>query len=303
MDEIVSYERQVTISEEVKALGKYPISYSQYSMYSHCPYLWKQKYVDKVIQDSPNIYTLFGHSMHHTIQTWITEMFSNSIKKANEMDLESLLKDAMATEYSNYIEKGNEGYSTNEELSEFFYDGLYILDFLKKKRGLYFSNRGYELIGVEVPIKYPTINENVIFIGYADLIIKDSESGVHTIYDIKTSTRGWNKWQKDDEIKMSQILLYKYFYSKQYNVPIELIDVQYFITKRKLYEQSEFPQKRIQIYKPAAGPRKINAMLNKFNEFITTVFDETGKPRVDIPYEQALSSACKFCQLKTSCNG
>ena len=51
---------------------------------------------------------------------------------------------------------------------------------------------------------------------------------------LKTSTMGWNKWQKKDENKTQQLLLYKQFYSKMYNHPIEKIEVEYFIVKRKL---------------------------------------------------------------------
>ena len=35
-----------------------------------------------------------------------------------------------------------------------------------------------------------------------------------TIYDIKTSTRGWGDREKKDEIKQFQILLYKIYFSR-----------------------------------------------------------------------------------------
>ena len=73
-------------------------------------------------------------------------------------------------------------------------------------------------------------------VGYLDIVILDEITNTLKIYDIKTSTRGWNKWMKKDENKTQQLLLYKQFYSKQYNHPIDKIEVEYFIVKRKLWD-------------------------------------------------------------------
>ena len=83
-------------------------------------------------------------------------------------------------------------------------------------------------------------------VGYLDIVILDEIHNTLKIYDIKTSTRGWNKWMKADKNKTQQLLLYKQFQSKQYGVPIENIEVEYFIVKRKLWENLDFPQKRVQ---------------------------------------------------------
>ena len=48
------------------------------------------------------------------------------------------------------------------------------------------------------------------------------------IIDIKTSTMGWNKYQKADKTKTAQLVLYKSYYAKQFNVPIDNIRVEYF---------------------------------------------------------------------------
>ena len=86
------------------------------------------------------------------------------------------------------------------------------IGFLKKRRADYFSKRGYKLIGCEVPIDVD-LKKNVKIVGYLDLVILDEDNTIK-IYDIKTSTRGWNKWMKKDENKTQQLLLYKQFYAK-----------------------------------------------------------------------------------------
>ena len=47
-----------------------------------------------------------------------------------------------------------------------------IIEWFKKKRGMYFSKNGYELVGIEVPIEYELPNK-IKFIGYIDVLIKD----------------------------------------------------------------------------------------------------------------------------------
>ena len=45
--------------------------------------------------------------------------------------------------------------------------------------------------------------------------MKDEISGKIKIIDIKTSSRAWNKYQKANEVKNDQLLLYKEYYSKK----------------------------------------------------------------------------------------
>ena len=178
------------------------ISYSQLSMFSECPQRWKLNYIDKLTESEPSIHLLFGTAMHEVIQTWLEVMYHDSVKNANKLNLEQRLHDKMMEQFK--IEKENYGKDpcTLEELREFFQDGVNILDFLKKKRADYFSKRGYKLIGCEVPIEVD-LKKNVKIIGYLDLVILDEFHNTIKIYDIKTSTRGWNKWMKKMRTKLN----------------------------------------------------------------------------------------------------
>ena len=75
---------------------------------------------------------------------------------------------------------------------------------------------------------------NVKFVGFLDVVIRDTVRDVIKIYDIKTSTMGWNKYMKADKLKSDQLLLYKQFYAKQYNHPIEKIEVELFYCQKKV---------------------------------------------------------------------
>ena len=278
---------------------KKSISYTQVSMYNECPWKWKLNYIDGLREFKGNIHTLFGSAMHEVLQTYLDVMYARSIKAADELPLDKLLKARMEEQFNNMHEFGTKDYLVSkEDMNEFYNDGLLILEFFKKRRAEYFSNRGYKLLGCEVAIDYD-IPKNLRFVGYLDIVIHDTVRDVIQIYDIKTSTMGWNKWQKANKNKTSQLLLYKKFYSEQYNHPIDKIEVEYFIVKRKLYENMDFPQKRIQKFSPASGKPSINKTLTMLKEFVDEAFTDDGQYNTSHQFRKLPSAKnCKWCEFK-----
>ena len=63
-----------------------------------------------------------------------------------------------------------------------------------------------------------------MMLGYLDVVIRDKRNNKITIIDIKTSTMGWNKYQKADKTKTSQLVLYKKYFAEQYGFDVENID-------------------------------------------------------------------------------
>ena len=275
------------------------ISYSQLSMFSECPQRWKLNYIDKLRVFETNIHLIFGTAMHEVIQTWLEVMYNDSVKNANKLNLEQRLHDKMMERFKIDKEAYGKDPCTLEQLREFFQDGVNILDFVKKRRADYFSKRGYKLIGCEVPIEVD-LKKNVKIIGYLDLVILDEFHNTITIYDIKTSTQGWNKWMKKDENKTQQLLLYKQFYSKQYNHPIDKIEVEYFIVKRKLWENAMFPQKRVQKFSPASGTVSMNKVAKRLNTFLDLAFDDEGERISENIIPTPSKKACKWCEFKNT---
>jgi len=273
------------------------ISYSQLSMFSECPLRWKLNYIDDLSVSEPSIHLLFGTAMHEVIQKYLEVMYFDSVKNANKLNLEQRLHDKMMEQFKIDKEAYGKDPCTLEQLREFFQDGVEILDFIKRKRGEYFSKRGYKLIGCEVPIEV-MLKKNIKMVGYLDLVILDEVSNTLKIYDIKTSTRGWNKWMKKDENKTQQLLLYKQFYSKQYNHPIDKIEVEYFIVKRKLWEEAMFPQKRVQKFSPASGKPSMNKVAKRLNTFLDLAFDDNGERISENIVPTPSKKACKFCEFR-----
>tara|TARA_B100001121_G_scaffold301867_1_gene313526 strand:- start:2245 stop:3102 length:858 start_codon:yes stop_codon:yes gene_type:complete len=275
------------------------ISYSQLSMFNECPLRWKLNYVDDLSISEPSIHLLFGTAMHEVIQTWLEVMYHDSIKNADKLNLEQRLHDKMYERFQIDKEAYGKNPCTLEEMKEFFNDGVAILDFVKKKRADYFQKRQYELVGCEVPIEV-MLKKDIKMVGYLDVVLRHKPTDTITIIDIKTSTRGWNKWMKADKNKTQQLLLYKQFYSKQYGTPIENIDVEYFIVKRKLWENTDFPQKRVQKFVPASGTVSMNKVNNGLNLFLENAFDDKGEYRTDKIFALPSKKSCRFCEFKNT---
>lgn len=275
------------------------ISYSQTLSYSTCPHQWALRYIKNLIEYKPSIHTVFGTALHEVIQEWLTCMFEDSVKKSNEMDLNALLEEKLFNIYKQEKEKYGKHFSSPVELSEFYLDGVEILSYIKKKRSAFFSTKNFKLVGVEIPLVFQ-VRENIFFKGYIDLLFYDEQQDRYIIFDIKTSTSGWNANAKKDDKKIAQLLLYKEFLAKQFNIDVEKVDVQYFIVKRKVPSDPEFPAmgRRVQEFIPPSGKIKRGQAMNTFLKFIQDAFDEQGS-FIEKDYEQKPSKVnCMFCEFK-----
>ena len=273
------------------------ISYSQLSMFSECPLRWKLNYVDDLRISESNIYLVFGTAMHEVLQTYLEILYNDTAKNADLLDLNEMLRDKLVEQFKIAKEQDDKAPCTKEDLQEFFEDGVAIIDFVKKRRNDYFGKRGFKLIGCEVPVDVK-LKKNIKMVGYLDVVILDEIHNTIKIIDIKTSTRGWNKWMKRDENKTQQLLLYKQFYAEQYNHPIDKIEVEYFIVKRKLWENTDFPQKRVQKFVPASGKPSMNKVAKRLDLFLETAFDNEGKHNTDKIFALPSKKACKWCEFR-----
>ena len=273
------------------------VSFSQYSMYSNCQHSWYLAYVKKQKVFKPGIHLLYGTSLHEALQEYLRIMYDESIKAADEMDLVSYFETRMLENYKNDLEQNsNSHYCTKEDFTEFIEDGRLSLDWFKSKRSKYFSKKDTQLVGIEIPIlqSITEYSPNVLLQGYIDFILYNKSTETYTIYDIKTSTRGWSDKEKKDENKINQILFYKKFYSKALEVPEDKIDVMFFIVKRKIYENTEYPIPRIQEFIPASGKIKVKKAFTSLENFVKECFTPDAKYNMDRIYIKN-NKACKYC--------
>jgi hypothetical protein len=284
------------------------VSFSQYSTYSNCQRMYKHQYIDKLGESSANIATIFGTAMHEVIQHYLSVFYGVSKKQANELNLDKMLLDKLREEFVKEKEKMSSGIPcTQLELEEHLGDGRRILEWFVKHVEKLYTKTGYELVGIEIPLNYE-IKNGVHFIAFIDIVLREIGSGEIIIIDLKTSTRGWNKYQKSDAVKNAQILIYKKFYSDLFGIPIQKIRVEFQIMKRKLMEDAPFPQPRISKHVPANGKPSVMKAYDEFMAFIDTVFDENGDRRLDREYPKTPGKGqknCKYCEFfeRKICDG
>jgi len=275
------------------------VSYSQLSMFRQCPKKWSLQYKEGHKTYTPTIHTVFGSALHEALQHYLTVMYDVSGAAADRENIIGIFEEKLSEEYRvQYKKNGNSHFSDAVELREFFEDGVNIINYLIKKRSRYFSKKNTYLAGCEVPIII-TPNKrytNVVYQGYLDVVLYNETLDEWTIIDIKTSTKGWSKWAKKDEDKQFQLILYKKFFSETFNIPLEKINIEFFIVKRKLWESEDYVIPRIQQFVPASGKVKMNKATNALNEFITKVFDREGYAEVDHqPTPNNPNNNCNWC--------
>jgi hypothetical protein len=273
------------------------VSYSQYSLWASCPHKWYLTYVENKQPYQASIHTVFGTAFHETLQAYITTMYEESGTAADKMDLESLFQERFREVYAKEYKAAGAHFTDAEQMSEFFDDGIAILRWLKPKRNQIFTIRRTKLLGIELPLLLK-IDNNIYYKAFIDFALYDEDLNKVYIYDIKTSTRGWSDNEKRDDQKTAQVLLYKEYFARQYGWDVEQIEVEFFIVKRKIYEQAEYPIPRLQSFRPASGKNKRKQAINNFEAFVKDCFDEVGKPQIKSYLKNVGESSCKWCPYK-----
>jgi hypothetical protein len=272
------------------------ISYSQLSMFNECPKKWSLQYREGYKQFNSTIHTVFGTALHEVIQTYLTTFYQKSGTEADKLNTSEMLEDALREEYKKQYKANNsQHFVTPTELREFYEDGVEIVREIAKHRGKYFSKKGWHLVGCEIPLAlhpHPKYS-NILFQGYLDVVLYHEATNKIKIIDIKTSKSGWSKKEKSNEQKQFQLIAYKKYFSEIYDFPIDNIDIEFMIVKRKLYESEQFVIRRVQLFSPASGKVKLNKVAKSIEEFVEQAFDRNGFKEVE--HQPKLNDNCKWC--------
>lgn len=274
------------------------VSFSQFSTYDECPHKWYLTYAKKLFPFTSNINTIFGTAIHEAIQEYLLILFNRTVKESEEFNIIQFFEESLKSNYKLELEKNNNTHFSNpQEFQEYYDDGVEILNYIKKKRKILFPVKDYELLGIEIPIRTSITDDSSVFLfeGYIDIVLRDRKDGTIYIDDFKTSKKGWTKYDKQNETKMSQVLFYKKYFSKQYGVSEDKVIPRFIILKRKLWEEAEFPQHRVQKLLPPHGTGKMNTAIKKINSFIKEAFDEKGNCIEKNYMKNPSKNNCRFC--------
>lgn len=297
----ISKEKSFILDNAVteKPSGIKSVSYSQYKTYRECPHRWELNYKDGLYPFTNSIATVFGTALHETLQHYLTLLYTDSVKASEELNFEEYLFERMVETYKKEM-KNNDGqhFITQEEMQEHYEDGILILDYLRKKRKVLFDYRTVELVAIELPGYVPMMDEyNVVFNFFIDIVFYDRQEGVYSIVDVKTSKSGWKQggYEMKSELKMDQVLLYKKYFSKFYNLDPKKVEVKFLIVKRKVPDHYDWPIPRHTIHIPAQGSGKVNLATANIEDFVKKCFNPDGSFLETNHRKTPSASTCKFC--------
>jgi hypothetical protein len=305
MTEMVAAGEKKQVKE--KKYDRY-VSFSQYSMYYKCPRSWKLAYVDNLRKKESNIHLVFGTSMHEVIQDYLEMMYNQPHLDVDSIDWKAKLLQTMNTiadEERNLID--GKRCMTDDEFNEFVEDGNQLLDYFLQEevRKKYFSKTRHTLSGIETSIDLE-VRKNIGYIGFLDVVLFDKINQKYKIIDLKTSTRGWNKWQKADESKTHQLLLYKVFYAKEFNVPLDKIEVEFIILKRKHDPDDPWGGDRVQRFVPPHGNMSSKEAWSSFNTFLNESFTKSGEYNMEYSFPKTPGKNkknCRWCEFAKKSGG
>jgi hypothetical protein len=300
----VELKIKTTPLKEIDYKYQSTVSYSQYSMWRRCPHQWFLAYAKGLASYQASIHTVFGTAVHETIQHYLKVLYEQSGAAADREDIVGMFNDYFRNTYKGEFEKMKQHFSNPDEMREFYEDGVNILEWFKKHRTQFFTTRNVVLLGIEIPLMVE-LKKNLYLKGFIDFVLYDKDLDKIYIYDIKTSRSGWNDKAKKDDIKLAQILLYKEYFAKQYNIDVEKIEVELFILKRKIWESEDFVIPYITRFKPASGKIKRKQASEKFNMFLDECFDNESKHIFKDYTKLVGKDSCTYCPFnnnKELCN-
>ncbi len=228
------------------------ISYSELKNWCHCPYYHKLVNMDKIKVFEGNEYTAFGTALHSVCEDLLTEDVSISEPQLFTEKFRQELK-KLQTE------------SLNKKL---------VVSMLKQGEKLsskaipalqeYFGE--YELFSVEEKLYEPIDNfENYLFKGYIDLVVKTGDE--YHIVDWKTCSWGWDNKKRSDKMIVYQLVLYKHFFCKKYNIEPDKVHTHFALLKRTSKKNI------VELFQVTSGNKRIKNALELLNKAIRTIKD------------------------------
>jgi len=278
------------------------ISYSQYTMWANCAHAWKLRYVDGHKIDDTSINTIFGTSIHEVIQDWLDTLYNKSESVAKTVYLHDTFKDRLLELFKEHTVLNENGEKTflsdKKTLMQYYEQGCQILTYVQQNYKKLFPTANTKLFGIEYELN-AEIKPGVNYVGFIDIVTHNTATDRYVLYDLKTSRAGWSQSEKSDPKKLSQLLLYKRFFSQQLGIDEKNISVEFIILKRTIMENSQFTIPRVSKFEPSNGAPSVNKSWASFQEFVNKAFDNEGN-YIITQSPKPSKEACRWCNFRNN---
>jgi CRISPR/Cas system-associated exonuclease Cas4 (RecB family) len=261
-------------TEQLLPTGRPHVSYSEVSEWARCSWKHKLKHIDKITLDEPSPYLVFGASLHEACE---------SLLQNRTYDAEKL-KAQLTAEWIKYKDHKN---FLQWPLIKAINEASSILDEILPFMDATFPN--WKLFETaEIKIYEPIAsNPEFFFKGFIDFVISVPNASGTTfwILDWKTSSRGWFKDKKSDQILLSQIVLYRHHFTAMQNTDELEAKCGFIVLNR-----SGKPGKKCELVKVAAGPVTVLRALKMVENAVTSI-----KRGIAVKNK---GDNCKYCEFK-----
>ncbi len=246
--------------------GKH-ISYSEWRNWHICPHYHKLTYIDKVAQFEGNIFTAFGKAIHTVCEYTLT----SPEKYRDAGAIEALVKEQFLKELKALPEAAQHDAKANFKLKEWLVNGLDIIPDLYRCLVDKFGKLGedWEVLKAEeqlyVPITEFTEAEKN-FKGFIDLVVYSKKDEKVHLIDWKTCSWGWRREKKNDKIMAYQLVFYKHFYARKYEVDPRDVDCHFVLLKR-----TAKPGKKAEFVRVSAAKKRTTDALNALTKALHNI--------------------------------
>ena len=217
-----------------------------------------------------NIYTAFGKAIHTVCEFTLT----SPEKYRAAGSIEALVKEQFLKELKSLPQDAQDEAKTKFKLKEWLVNGLEIVPDLYRCLSEKFGKLGedWEVLAAEeqlyVPITEFTEAEKN-FKGFIDLVVYSKKDKKIHLIDWKTCTWGWRREKKSDTILAYQLVFYKHFYARKYEVDPKDVDCHFVLLKR-----TAKPGKKAEFVRVTAAKKRTTDALNTLTKALHNITKE-----------------------------
>jgi hypothetical protein len=211
------------------------ISFSSLKYFIKCPRLFYCEKIAKVNPFTGNEHTITGSGVHKAFEFYFSKYKQHSGDVYKQMF--NISKKEIEEEASRIIKSGYD--LPDDVIKKSWQTSDKMIKNCLPRLQMFIGPRA-KVVQAELEIKYNLAqlgwDSDIFFEAHVDLVTE--RTGEITLWDYKTAGKPWDNQKKTDlEQVTSQLLLYKYFYSKQYGVePKNIRTIFVVMSKRYPYD-------------------------------------------------------------------